>query len=106
MKDLAKLHITYGIPDMIGEEGGAFSVTVRGQRLTVIASHGLGWDHVSVSTPHRCPTWDEMEAIKRIFFEEHETAMQLHVPPDDHISFHPYTLHMWRPHEGEIPRPP
>ena len=72
----------------------------------VIASNAAGWDHVSVSLPHRCPTWDEMEHIKRTFFEDDEIAMQLHVPPSDHISRHPHCLHLWRPHDVEIPLPP
>lgn len=75
-------------------------------RLTVIASAGEGWEHVSVSTSTRTPTWAEMEHIKRMFFEDHETAMQLHVPPTDHISCHPFCLHLWRPTGAEIPRPP
>jgi len=74
--------------------------------LKVVASSGEGWDHVSVSLPDRCPTWEEMEQVKRLFFREGETAMQLHVPPTDHISHHPYCLHLWRPQDVEIPRPP
>lgn len=74
--------------------------------LKVIASSGEGWDHVSVSLPHRCPTWDEMEHVKRLFFRDDETAMQLHVPPTDHINVHPFCLHLWRPQGVEIPRPP
>lgn len=74
--------------------------------LTVIAASDEGWDHVSVSAPGRCPTWNEMEAVKRLFFMDDECAMQLHVPPADHINVNPYVLHLWRPHEGAIPRPP
>lgn len=77
-----------------------------GVTLKVIASAGLGWDHVSVSLPNRCPNWPEMEHVKRSFFLPHETAMQLHVPPSDHISFHPFCLHLWRPQNLDIPRPP
>lgn len=77
-----------------------------GVPLTVIAAAGHGWDHVSVSAPGRCPTWHEMDAIKRLFFETNETAMQLHVPPAEHVNRHPYVLHLWRPHGAEIPRPP
>jgi hypothetical protein len=47
-----------------------------------------------------------MESVKRAFFEDHETAMQLHVPPADHVNMHPTTLHLWRPQGIEIPRPP
>lgn len=74
--------------------------------LRVIASADAGWDHVSVSRTNRCPNWPEMEHVKRLFFGSDETAMQLHVPPTDHISVHPHCLHIWRPHNVEIPRPP
>lgn len=74
--------------------------------LHIVASSGGGWDHVSVSTRHRCPTWSEMEFIKRAFFKDDETAMQLHVPAGDHINCHPHCLHLWRPHIQTIPRPP
>lgn len=74
--------------------------------MRVIASSGEGWDHVSVSRRNRCPNWIEMEHVKRLFFRDDETAMQLHVPPSDHISCHPYCLHLWRPLDADIPRPP
>jgi hypothetical protein len=47
-----------------------------------------------------------MEQIKRLFFNDNEVAMQLHVTPDNHISVHPHCLHIWRPHDVEIPLPP
>ena len=74
--------------------------------MRIIASTGIGWDHVSVSLANRCPEWQEMEHVKRLFFTETETAMQLHLPPSEHISLHPYCLHLWRPQNAEIPRPP
>jgi hypothetical protein len=89
------------------DRGGCFRVPVKpGVELAVIAASGEGWDHVSVSTPHRCPSWSEMEYVKRLFFNDNEVAMQLHVPPTDHISVHPHCLHIWRPHDAEIPLPP
>jgi hypothetical protein len=90
------------------ENCGVFGVKDRTLKnvLRVLASSGEGWDHVSVSLPHRCPSWAEMEFVKRLFFRPEETVMQLHVPPSDHISVHPYCLHLWRPQAGEIPRPP
>lgn len=87
-----------------GEDGGAYRVQFR-EVFTVVASYGGGWDHVSVSLVYRTPKWDEMEHIKRIFFEDDEWAMQLHAPPSKHLSIHPYTLHIWRPHDHTIPIP-
>lgn len=70
--------------------------------------HGLPpWDHVSVSRIDRCPWWEEMDFIARLFFRPHETAMQLHVPAADHVNHHPYCLHLWRPAGlKKIPLPP
>ena len=90
------------------ETCGAFLIPspIDGQTLKVVASSGDGWDHVSVSRENRCPNWTEMDHVKRLFFKDNEVAMQLHVPPDEHINFHPYCLHLWRPLDVEIPRPP
>jgi len=77
------------------------------QTLLCVASSDGGWDHVSVSLSNRIPNWREMELVKRTFFRDDETAMQLHVPPKDHISVHPNCLHLWRPNDGrQIPLPP
>jgi hypothetical protein len=77
-----------------------------GMKFLVIASAGDGWDHVSASLPDRCPTWPEMDFLKRAFFLPDEVAMQLHVAEKDHINFNPRTLHIWRPHAVPIPLPP
>jgi hypothetical protein len=89
-------------------DGGCFVMPspTDGLPLRIIAATGLGWDHVSVSRVERCPDWYELEHVKRTFFWPHETAMQLHVPPAEHINNHPHCLHLWRPTNVEIPRPP
>lgn len=93
----------------LGDETcGAFSLKspVDGGFLRIIASCGEGWDHVSVSRKGRCPNWQEMEHVKRMFFKEDEAAMQLHVATAEHINVHPFTLHIWRPQQCPIPKPP
>ncbi len=85
---------------------GQFLVNYEGRILTVIASDGLGWEHVSVSLRSRCPTWEEMEFVRELFFRDDETVMQLSVPRSDHVNCHRYCLHLWRPLDQEIPRPP
>lgn len=117
MRDLANLdpfrRRGKRVLEMYGSEGdegnGAFDLRCphSGRALLCLASNGGGWDHVSVSLPNRTPNWTEMEFVKRWFFNDDETAMQLHVPPADHINLHPNCLHLWRPNDGrEIPRPP
>lgn len=63
-------------------------------------------DILRVSLVDRCPTWDEMEAVRRIFFHDREWAMQLHLPGEKKINVHPYCLHLWRPQNLPIPIPP
>lgn len=98
-----------------GDDYGAFLIPHCGagriDNLFVIASNGdpaVPWEHVSVSVSgaNRCPTWGEMDAVKRLFWADDETVMQLHVPRAEHRNLHEYTLHLWRPKDAEIPRPP
>jgi hypothetical protein len=90
--------------DMGDRYNGCFVIPVRG--MVIVVSTGEGWEHVSVSLKDRCPTWDEMEWAKHKFWEDGDTVMQLHVPTSDHLNFHRYCLHLWRPLNCEIPRPP
>ncbi len=85
---------------------GAFNVPVGNVSLYVIATAGEGWDHVSVSLPNRCPTWEEMSAVKRAFFRRNEWAVEFHPPESDNLSLHPFCLHLWRCQYREMELPP
>jgi hypothetical protein len=85
---------------------GAWLVPCGGGTLQVISSVGGGWDHVSVSLNDRCPTWEEMNFVKDLFFEPHECVMQLHPPKSNYVNVHPNCLHLWRPQATAIPQPP
>lgn len=79
--------------------------------LFVIASDGLGWEHVSVHARQGkkafTPTWAEMCYVKDIFWGEEDVVMQLHPAKSEYINNFPFTLHLWRPTEAEsIPLPP
>lgn len=78
--------------------------------LQIIATDGDGllpqWEHVSVSTKHRCPNWIEMCFVKDLFFEDEETVIQFHPPKSQYVNCHPYVLHMWRPVDQPLPLPP
>jgi hypothetical protein len=89
-----------------GEDGGVFIIPFRGRDLLVIASNGMGWDHVSVSLTNRCPNWEEMHFVKQQFFNDEECVMQLHPPKSEYINYHRYCLHLWRPQNEKIPLPP
>jgi hypothetical protein len=91
--------------DDIGNNG-AFEVKLRhGQTVFVIASDGLGWEHVSVSRRDRCPTWDEMCQIKALFWGEDDCVVQYHPPRSEYVNNHPNCLHLWRPTGAAMPMP-
>lgn len=118
MKNLNELN-EYRKPlnGIIGDETcGNFIIPSANERFKyhVIASSDMGWEHVSVSLItinelhqiERCPRWNEMCFIKNLFFNEDETVLQYHPAKKDYVNIHPYVLHLWRPLEQDIPKPP
>lgn len=99
------------VHSVYGDDFGAFLIpySTSGVTLRVVASAGdrdTRWEHVSVSLDRRCPTWAEMQYIKNVFWEDHETVMQYHVPTKEHVNIHPNCLHLWKPIGQKIPLPP
>lgn len=76
------------------------------QTAMVVFSWGCGWDHVSVSYPNRCPTWDEMCEIKSMFFLPDEVCVQYHPAENEYVNNHRHCLHIWHYQKGDIPAPP
>jgi hypothetical protein len=94
-----------GSEDRIGN-AGAFAIKLKhGQAVFVIASDGMGWEHVSVSRRDRCPTWDEMCQVKAMFWDADDCVVQFHPARSEYVNNHPYCLHMWRPVRAEMPIP-
>lgn len=92
--------------------------SIRGYVIQVIASTGMGWDHVSVSLLNntrgnvrlmdrvdRCPTWAEMCHVKDLFFDPSEVVIQYHPSAKDYVNRHPFCLHLWKPQGIELPTP-
>ncbi|AUV72564.1 hypothetical protein C1940_08835 [Lactiplantibacillus plantarum subsp. plantarum] len=90
----------------LGADGAAFMYRYENQDYSIIASYGGDWDHVSVSSKNRTPSWNVMANIKDIFFEPEEVAMQLHPAQSDYVNFDEHCLHIWRPQHSSIPLPP
>ena len=112
LRELDKYRVKNPMLGILGsgdETCGAFKIFIEGRAFHVIASSDGGWDHVSVTLKNqkRCPTWEEMCAIKDKFFYPEEVVMQLHPKRSEYVNNHPYCLHLWRPTDGrEIPTPP
>lgn len=99
-------------PESIGRLDDADGCAYQVGGLRVLASWGGSWDHVSVSAgwgpkgATRVPSYAELESVRRMFFEDHETVVQIHPPLGKYVNFHPYVLHLWRHQEIQIPLPP
>lgn len=95
----------YATDDSIGNNG-VFVVPYVQINFRCIVSNTDHWEHVSVSLPLRCPTWEEMSFIKSVFWDCDDVVMQLHPAKKDYVNNHPYCLHLWRPLRHKIPTPP
>ncbi len=84
---------------------GAFTIPFETFVLIVIASDGLGWEHVSISLRNRTPNWREMCFIKDLFWDEEDCVVQYHPPKSEYINTDNNCLHLWRPTDKELPRP-
>ena len=103
MKDLNEikadrsLHIiSSGHDGLMGTCGG----------MCFVFSWGGGWEHLSVSYRHRCPTWEEMCSMKDKFFRKDECCVQYHPAEKDYINVSKYCLHIWKPINGKLLTPP
>lgn len=88
---------------------GLFRVPVKGRKgsreLSVVVGDGAGWEHVSVSLPNRTPTWSEMCAIKRLFWDPEDVVVQYHPPESQAVNNHDHCLHLWRSTTQVMPIP-
>ena len=85
---------------------GAFLIQYQSYTLRVIASDCMGWEHVLVSLPTRCPNWREVCFIKDLFWDAEDVVRQSHPAKSAYVNRHETTLHLWRPVGVEIPIPP
>lgn len=91
---------------------GCFALpsTIGNRVLMVIASDGMGWEHVSIHARQgrqaMIPAWNEMCYVKNLFWDEQDVVMQLHPAKSEYVNNHAHVLHLWRPTDTAIPTPP
>lgn len=89
-------------------DGFQAMIHIRGWQGTIQASWDAGWDHVSVAPLKRnyIPSWEDMCAIKEVFFKDDESVIQIHPPKDEYVNNMPNCLHLWRANDKEMILPP
>ena len=92
--------------DEDGNNGAFFLHLGNNRFLNIMASDGSGWDHVSVSHPRRTPTWEEMNAVKMMFWGPEDWVIQYHPSDAMYKNVHEHCLHLWRPQWAALPKPP
>lgn len=91
---------------------GAFLVKTNTPRYTlfVIASDGLGWEHVSAHGERAgvitTPSWEDMCFLKDLFWDGEDVVIQYHPPKSQYVNVSKFTLHLWRPIGIILPTPP
>lgn len=120
MRDIQEIRNTPGVvikkEGQDGFGGSVFETYYKNGKIKVnnsidktlhfIFSNGCGFEHLSVSTPIKTPTWEQMCKMKEIFWEDDEVCMQLHPKKEEYVNNHNNCLHIWKPIEKEIPTPP
>lgn len=96
----------WGTDPEAGNNGLFMCTLAHKQQVRVIASDGMGWEHVSVSRKDRMPTWEEMCQVKELFWDDEDAVMQLHPPKSTWVNNHQFCLHLWRPIDAAVPLPP
>lgn len=106
IKDLVEHKEISHFKYIFADDGFAANFLYKTVCYNLIASNGLDWDHVSLSSPNHTPGWDTMCFAKDICFKPDELAFQLHPKREDNINIHNHCLHLWRPQLVDIPLPP
>lgn len=85
--------------------GGYGEVHIRNWTGSVIWGRDEeGWEHVSVSPYVRriTPSWDDMCALKEMFFDDEEMVLQFHTRKSQYVNKMENCLHLWRPKNRQL----
>ena len=87
-------------------QGGFGDITIGDWKGSVVFGYNEhGWEHVSVSPYNgKTPTWDDMCAVKNIFWDDEEEVLQFHPKKSQYINLKDNCLHLWRPLDPETQR--
>jgi len=62
---------------------------------------GHAWLHVSIASPRRMPTWDELVEVKETLIGKEVEAYQVLPPRSRWVNQHPHCLHLFALAEGD-----
>lgn len=65
-------------------------------RCTVITSIDSGLLHMSISTPHSSPSYNEVKKARYLFCPDHLYMAQIFPPQREFVNAMPYCHHLWQ----------
>lgn len=74
-------------------------ITINGHEGSVVFTFETeGWEHVSFApfNKKRMPSWSDMVALKRIFWEDEEAVIQIIPKDSEYVNIVDNCLHLWR----------
>lgn len=94
------------LPDRFTSFRWARTCEPRNNRLMVIAggwveADNKRWIHVSYSRPGKMPSYADLVLVKDRFIGAARSAISVHPPKSEHVSLHPYCLHLWHCLDGD-----
>jgi hypothetical protein len=86
---------------------GLFQFRINNLPIKVIASDGMGWQHVSVSIhgSEMTPSWGVMCKVKDLFWGDDDWVVQFHPAKSEYVNNHNGCLHLWKPVGVAFPKP-
>ncbi|HEY3367803.1 MAG TPA: hypothetical protein VGK74_22320 [Symbiobacteriaceae bacterium] len=63
--------------------------------LRIIASVDGQELHVSMSRPDRYPTWEEIKAVKALFWDDEADVIMFLPPASEYVNVHPNCFHLY-----------
>ena len=109
MKKLEEIRQIPGLRILYGDKSGFVGqLKFKNFQGSVVCSWARGWEHVSISHKNKAylPSWDDMCALKDMFFKPDEWVVQFHPPVSEYVNNVPNCLHLWRPTKAVLPTPP
>ena len=71
-------------------------------RVIVGQEPRVGW-HLSISTPYRNPTWEEIRAARYSFIPDDVTAAMVLPPRAEYVNIHEFCFHLYQiPGDGPL----
>ena len=65
------------------------------KKIVVFQSTDNGLHHLSLSHPHRLPTWEEIKYVRQKFGDPQKFYAIVLPPEQFYVNLHPFCMHLW-----------